>query len=71
MDASCGIHVWVHWQAISLANIQPQTLVRLRREIQVLRSLRHHNIIRLHEIFGEEVNGSGVLHMVTELCMGG
>jgi hypothetical protein len=58
-------------KAISLADIQPQTLVRLRREIQVLRSLRHHNIIRLHEIFEEEVNGSGVLHMVTELCTGG
>ena len=58
-------------KAISLANIQPQTLVRLRREIQVLRSLRHHNIIRLREIFEEEVNGCGVLHMVTELCTGG
>jgi hypothetical protein len=54
-------------KAISLANIQPQTLVRLRREIQVLRSLRHHNIIRLHEIFEED----GALHMVTELCTGG
>mmetsp|Transcript_495 Transcript_495/g.1021 ORF Transcript_495/g.1021 Transcript_495/m.1021 type:complete len:454 (-) Transcript_495:194-1555(-) len=54
-------------KAISLANMQPQTLIRLRREIQVLRSLNHKNIIQLYEIFEEE----GTLFMIMELCTGG
>lgn len=42
-------------------------LVRLRREIQVLRSLNNPNIIGLHEIFEEH----GSLYMVMELATGG
>jgi len=54
-------------KAINLVGIQPQTLVRLRREIQVLRSLNHKNIIQLYEIFEED----GKLFMIMELCTGG
>jgi len=54
-------------KAINLTNIQPQTLIRLRREIQVLRSLNHKNIIQLYEIFEED----GMLLMIMELCTGG
>jgi len=54
-------------KAINLTNIQPQTLTRLRREIQVLRSLNHKNIIQLYEIFEED----GMLLMIMELCTGG
>lgn len=54
-------------KAINLTDIQPQTLIRLRREIQVLRSLNHKNIIKLYEIFEED----GMLLMIMELCCGG
>lgn len=54
-------------KSINLTNIQPQTLIRLRREIQVLRSLNHKNIIQLYEIFEED----GMLLMIMELCTGG
>ena len=58
-------------KTVILANLQPPTLVRLRREIRVLRSLGHRNVVRLHDAFEETVNGCGVLHIVTELCSGG
>lgn len=54
-------------KAISLLEIQTPTLVRLRREIQVLRSLQNPNIISLYEIFEENNN----LFMVMEMCKGG
>lgn len=44
-----------------------QMLIRLRREIQVLRSMDHPNIIGLHEIFEE----GSFLYMVMELASGG
>lgn len=54
-------------KAIGLKDMTEQMLVRLRREIQVLRSLHNPNIIALREIFEEH----GFLYMVMELATGG
>jgi len=54
-------------KAIGLDGMTPQALIRLRREIQLLRELKHSNIVELHQVFEEK----GTLFMVMELCTGG
>jgi len=54
-------------KAIDLVSAEPDTIVRLQREIQVLRALKHQNIIELSEVIQE----NGKLYLMMELCTGG
>lgn len=54
-------------KSIPLKNIRPSELLQFEKEVHLLRSFDHPNIVRLHEVYKDKSH----IHLVTDYCAGG
>ncbi|GMR60486.1 hypothetical protein PMAYCL1PPCAC_30681, partial [Pristionchus mayeri] len=54
-------------KAIDAAKIEPENLVKIEREISIMKTLDHPHIVKMYEVLRSEQ----YLYIVTELCRGG
>lgn len=58
----------VAWNQMKVSGLPQDMRSRLVREVDILRELRHPNIIRLYKTWRSEVNGEYMINFITESC---